>query len=659
MSVTNPIEITGTPGGWQANAVEYTIDCFQRSILFVDTIRQRGNQYLNHLRQGQPPVLAFDYDVLLDGRQMDPPSNYYLAVVRDRRSSSRPHFTDFKEKRRNASPLNGSVAPKRPLIIIDPRAGHGPGIGGSKQDSEIGMALDQGFPVYVILFSTWPVAGQTLDHVQQTMARFVEVVRERHPQAGNPAIIGNCQAGWASALLGAVRPDITGPIVMNGAPLSYWAGVKGKNPMRYKGGLTGGVWQASLWGDLGNGIFDGANLVAGFEDLNPANTFWDKQYRLWANVDTEAERYLEFERWWNGYFMLTTEEIHFIVDQLFVGNRAQQGQLVMNGRPVDLKSLKGPLVVFASHGDNITPPQQALNWIPAEWGSVDEICRRGQTIVYMVHDTIGHLGIFVSASVSKKEHREIIASIEMIDDLAPGLYEMVISDEAADGLRTVCFEARQMADILALDDGNEDEAAFVPVAAWSRFNDNAYRLLARPWVQAWVNEATAEALRQLHPLRMSRYGFSDLNPLMGPVKQAAGTFKAQRRPVSPDNPFLSMEKIFSKAVSDGLNLYRDLRDWAQESWFYTVFDNPLVSRRPCLPEDPLKARIHRNRKPEEALATLDRLLPDREDRSKALSIVAELMIGLEDADPRMMKAYAVVADILGGQSSTQTDPRNS
>jgi hypothetical protein len=72
-------------------------------------------------------------------------------------------------------------------------------------------------------------------------AQFVEAVRTRHPQAGNPAVIGNCQAGWASALLGAVRPDITGPIVIERGPLSYWAGVKGKNPMRYKGGLAGGV----------------------------------------------------------------------------------------------------------------------------------------------------------------------------------------------------------------------------------------------------------------------------------------------------------------------------------------------------------------------------------------------------------------------------------
>ncbi|MGD9247017.1 MAG: DUF3141 domain-containing protein [Desulfobacteraceae bacterium] len=41
-------------------------------------------------------------------------------------------------------------------------------------------------------------------------------------------------------------------------------------------------------------------------------------------------------------------------------------------------------------------PQQALNWIVKVYGSVDEIRRNGQIIIYMVHESIGHLGLFVS-----------------------------------------------------------------------------------------------------------------------------------------------------------------------------------------------------------------------------------------------------------------------
>jgi hypothetical protein len=40
----------------------------------------------------------------------------------------------------------------------------------------------------------------------------------------------------------ATRPELLGPIVIAGSPLSCWAGERGKNPMRNAGGLLGGSW---------------------------------------------------------------------------------------------------------------------------------------------------------------------------------------------------------------------------------------------------------------------------------------------------------------------------------------------------------------------------------------------------------------------------------
>ena len=99
-------------------------------------------------------------------------------------------------------------------------------------------------------------------------------------------MIGNCQAGWAVMLVAALRPELFGPIIVAGAPLAYWAGVHGQYPMRYSGGLLGGSWLTALAGDLGAGIFDGAALVQNFENQNPANTLWSKQYNLWSKIDT-------------------------------------------------------------------------------------------------------------------------------------------------------------------------------------------------------------------------------------------------------------------------------------------------------------------------------------------------------------------------------------
>ena len=169
--------------------------------------------------------------------------------------------------------------------------------------------------------------GQTIQDIACAEAAFLETVIARHPEAeGKPCVIGNCQAGWAVMMVAALRPELFGPIIIAGTPLSYWAGVRGQYPMRYSGGLLGGRWLTALTGDLGAGIFDGASLVQNFENQNPANTLWSKQYNLYSKIDTEPERYLDFEKWWGGHVTLNAEEMQFIVDELFVGNKLAGGR---------------------------------------------------------------------------------------------------------------------------------------------------------------------------------------------------------------------------------------------------------------------------------------------------------------------------------------------
>ena len=323
-------------------------------------------------------------------------------------------------------------------------------------------------------------------------------------------------------MVAAADPEDTGPIVINGAPMSYWGGAwqdgAGDNPMRYAGGNLGGTWLSSLTADLGNGVFDGAYLVENFENLNPANTFWDKYYNLYANVDTEPPRFLEFERWWGGFFLMNREEIEWITRNLFVGNKLWTGETKMKGgKAFDLRDIKAPIVLFASMGDNITPPQQAFNWVADVYGSTDEIKARGQVIVGLLHEDIGHLGIFVSGKVAKKEHAQIVSVLKSIETLPPGLYAMSIKEHVGRNGKPeyeVEFMERSLEEIAARLNRFEraDEQPFEAVAAISDFNQRAYELFVQPFVQSMSNEFTAKMRRQFHPLRAQRWALSDLNP---------------------------------------------------------------------------------------------------------------------------------------------------
>ncbi|MBP7232924.1 MAG: DUF3141 domain-containing protein [Syntrophaceae bacterium] len=561
---------------WQKHYLEYLVDSIQRSVIFTDILRKRGNNYIRHIRSGQPPVLTFNYEMILNAKHFKHPVNYALVRISDRRRKMDP--VPENVNRRQSSRERPS-RPKRPIVIIDPRAGHGPGIGGSKRDSEIGMALDHGHPVYFVLFYTEPFPDQTMPDVITAIEKFMEKVVELHPYADAPAIIGNCQAGWAAALACAERPDVTGPLVLNGAPLSYWSGVAGVNPMRYKGGLVGGVWINSFLSDMGNGIFDGANLVLNFELLNPANTFWSKQYHVYEKVDSEEERYLNFERWWGGFFLLNDDEIHYIVRNLFVGNKLESGQLELReGEKVSLKNIDNPIIVFASQGDNITPAQQALNWIPRVYSSVEDIRRHRQVIVYIIHKDIGHLGIFVAGSVAKKEHKNIIGNFDMIEFLQPGLYELVIDGDIRTEKFTARFVPRTFSDIAAYDDDVRDEDDFRVVAKVSEVNDNLYKLWIRPWIKLWVTELQAEINRYAHPLRFQRFWFADINPLMRPVKNIAEIARNHRQPAALDNPFMEMEHNLSDYMEGLLNVLREYRDRSEEILFQQIYGNVWLKR---------------------------------------------------------------------------------
>jgi Protein of unknown function (DUF3141) len=416
---------------------------------------------------------------------------------------------------------------------------------------------------------------------------FLEKVIALHPQAeGKPCVIGNCQAGWAIMMLASVRPELFGPIIIAGSPLSYWDGVHGRNPMRYSGGLLGGSWLTALTSDLGAGKFDGAWLVLNFENLNPANTLWTKQYNVYSKIDTEAQRYLGFERYWGGHVNLNAEEIQFIVDQLFVGNNLAAGKIqTSDGNPLDLRTISSPIVVFCSEGDNITPPPQALSWIPRLYESVDDIRSHQQTIVYSVHQKVGHLGIFVSGAVAHKEYTEFSDNVDLIDVLPPGLYEATFERKGADtanpdltsGDWVMRCEERTLDDIRALG-GNDpaDDRCFAAAAELSRINLALYRAFAQPLVRALANPPLAEGMEKLHPLRLPYELFSDANPIMAMLEPMSAWVREHRSAAAPDNPFIAWQENVSKQIIAALDAWRDTRDHFVEQAFFTTYGSPAL-----------------------------------------------------------------------------------
>jgi len=546
---------TGNPIDWYQHLMTYWQDAAQRTTLFYDVLRQRGNLSMEQEAGTSSPVLNFPFDVVIDGQTLERPVNYSLLRI-------------------HPDPAVPTRDDRAPILIIDPRAGHGAGIGGFKPESQVGEGLAEGHAVYFAVFDRMPVPGQTLADVRDAEVHFLAHIRHTHADAPKPILIGNCQGGWASMLVAATSPELAGPVIINGAPMSYWAGNLGANPMRYLGGLGGGALPAVMMADLGDGLFDGASLVSNFENLNPANSFFEKYYHLYANIDTEAERFLEFERWWGGFYLMTEPEIRWILENLFVGNKLARGEAVLGGERIDLRRIESPVIIFASHGDNITPPQQALNWVIDTYGSLDVLKVMGKRIVYMLHESIGHLGIFVSAKVAGHEHHAITETVRAVEALGPGLYEMKL--DSGDDRTHIRFEHRTFDDILALSDGREKEEAFKAVADMSETNLLTYERSLRPIIKAMTTPQSGEAIRSAQPVRMQRRLISDRNPAFKPLATMASSVRSNRTPVTADNPFMALEKLQAAFMRSSLDMLRDFRDAAMEASFFQTFTAPAV-----------------------------------------------------------------------------------
>ena len=81
-------------------AQEYWADAWQRGVLFLDTLRERGNIYHEHVSQEIPHVLSFPVELVRDGRALERPVNYgaYAHCSADRRHGRSRQAADHRRR---------------------------------------------------------------------------------------------------------------------------------------------------------------------------------------------------------------------------------------------------------------------------------------------------------------------------------------------------------------------------------------------------------------------------------------------------------------------------------------------------------------------------------------------------------------------------------
>ncbi len=265
------------------------------------------------------------------------------------------------------------------------------------------------------------------------------------------------------------------------------------------------------------------------------------------------------------------------------------------------------------------------------------------------------MGIFVSSSIAKKEHQEIVSTLKAIEALSPGLYEMVIEAAIGEGVEKrfhVAFRERTIPEVIAECGGDDSDRPFAAVARYSELATELYDLTLSPPVRAMSNPTTAQLLAaiNLHLLWAA------------PPVTALGERMAQLISEAPQEDLRTLVQVqdaldrvdqggFAEGVIRMLILLAHSRKEVRRSRLERS-NRMLMSTEPFASMKPKQRTrmIHRESlivgfEPEAAITALPQLIQGDEDRQRALALCWEIAgprAEMSDETLAMMRRLAAV-----------------
>ena len=254
--------------------------------------------------------------------------------------------------------------------------------------SVVEVLVKKGIDVYLIDWGSPGDEDKKLDlnhYINRYIRQVVKKVK-RHSGSEKVNVLGYCMGGTMSAMYTSLYPEDIKNLVLMTAGIDY----------KVEGTLN-------LWGDRGNfdvdkfveayGNVPAEFLQSGFLFMKPIQNLVSKYVNFYENVDNEAfvENFLAMEKWLNDNIPVPGEVFREFVKYLYQENQLVENKLRINGKRVDLKQIKCPVLNLIAENDHLVPPASSLGF--NEMTSSKDT----KTIVYPT----GHIGLSVSSKSLK------------------------------------------------------------------------------------------------------------------------------------------------------------------------------------------------------------------------------------------------------------------
>jgi polyhydroxyalkanoate synthase len=295
---------------------------------------------------------------------------------------------------------NDAPAVKTPVLIVYALVNTYKMLDLQEDRSYIKNLLNLGLDVYLIDWGYPTKIDRYLsidDYVNGYINNSVDFIRKKH-KTDKINIISICQGGTLSLIYSALHPNKIKNLVTQVTPVDFSTDegllFKWSKNMDYDK-LVDGY----------NGLIPGTFLNEAFAMLKPTMKF-QKQQSLMSSMDDKDKllMFLRMEKWIADSPDQAGECFRQFMKDLYQQNKLIKGELIVNGKKVNLKNIKASVLNIYASEDHLVPPAASIPLNENLSSENESVCFKG-----------GHIGVFVGSKSQKELAPKVVDFLKKRD----------------------------------------------------------------------------------------------------------------------------------------------------------------------------------------------------------------------------------------------------
>lgn len=224
--------------------------------------------------------------------------------------------------------------------------------------SVVGGLTERGYDVYLLDWGTpgledadLTLENYIIDYLENALKRAI-----RHSGAKEISLMGYCLGGTMAAILASITSLPIKNLVLAAVPIDFSIGTV---PQKWLNGIQNGELSFDRFANAYQTL-PSEFLYLMFKLITPFNAATMANLYTRAHDEKYVKKWRRMDKWTKDAQAFTGAAFKQLFNDFYKENKLLKGELVMDGRKVDLNNIKCPLFVFSCSRDTLIAEKQSL-----------------------------------------------------------------------------------------------------------------------------------------------------------------------------------------------------------------------------------------------------------------------------------------------------------